>query len=101
MARLAGLVPLAAANALKGAIALSIWSRRLRRSGWGAAHGFPGLEWDPAGDPVPVRVFASPELPAHWERLDAFEGPDYRRIVVPVEGLPGGPRRCNIYVIAA
>ncbi len=72
----------------------------LHGTGWGAAHGFPGLEWDPEGEPVPVQVFASEDLPAHWARLDAFEGPDYRRIVVPVEGLPGGSRRCNIYVIA-
>jgi gamma-glutamylcyclotransferase (GGCT)/AIG2-like uncharacterized protein YtfP len=73
---------------------------RLHRAGWGAAHGFPGLEWDPGGGPVPVKVFVSADLPAHWARLDAFEGSDYRRIVVPVEGLPGGTRPCNIYVIA-
>lgn len=73
---------------------------RLRREGWGAAHGFPGLEPDPSGDRVPVRVFVSSELPDHWSRLDAFEGADYRRIVVPVEGLPGGPLPCHLYVIA-
>lgn len=73
---------------------------RLHRTGWGAGHGFPGLVWDPEGDPVPVRVFVSPELPEHWERIDAFEGDDYRRVVVPVEGLPGGARPCNVYVIA-
>lgn len=72
----------------------------LHREGWGAAHGFPGLEADPEGEPVPVEVFVSRELPAHWDRLDAFEGSDYRRTVVPVEGLPGGPLPCHIYVIA-
>lgn len=73
---------------------------RLHRQGWGAAHGFPGLEPDPTGDPVRVHVFVSLELPDHWERLDAFEGADYRRIVVSVEGLPAGPLPCHIYVIA-
>lgn len=56
----------------------------LRRRGWGAAHGFPGLEWDPEGEPVSVRLFVSPELPGHWPRLDAFEGDDYLRSLVPV-----------------
>lgn len=74
---------------------------RLHREGWGAAHGFPGLEWDPEGEPVPVELFVSRRLPFHWKRLDAFEGADYRRIVVPVEGLPGGPVPSHIYVIAA
>lgn len=73
---------------------------RLRREGWGAGHGFPGLEWDPDGEPVPVDVFVSRALPDHWDRLDAFEGKDYRRAVVPVEGLPGGPLSCQVYVIA-
>lgn len=73
---------------------------RLHREGWGAPHGFPGLEWDPDGERVPVDVFVSRELPAHWGRLDAFEGQDCRRIVVPVEGLPGGLLSCHVYVIA-
>ncbi len=72
---------------------------RLHREGWGAAHGFPGLDWDPTGDRVRVEVFVSCELPKHWERLDAFEGSDYRRIVVPVEGLAAGPLASHIYAI--
>lgn len=70
-------------------------------SGWGADHGFPGLVWKPSGDRVGVRVFVSGELPEHWARLDAFEGPDYERALVPVEGLPEGTRICNVYVVAA
>lgn len=73
---------------------------RLHREGWGAGHGFPGLELDPDGERVPVDVFVSRELPDHWGRLDAFEGQDYRRIVVPVEGLRGVPLSCHVYVIA-
>ena len=52
--------------------------------GWSAGLGFPTLRWSASGPPVPVDVFISEELPAHWARLDEFEGPDYQRIVVPV-----------------
>lgn len=72
----------------------------LHREGWGAAHGFPGLVWSPAAEPVEMRVFRSGDLPDHWERIDAFEGEAYDRILVPVAGLAGGLRVCNIYVIA-
>ena len=58
---------------------------------WDAREGYhieidgdPALTLDPAGDVVAVQVFESADLPAHWARLDAFEGSDYRRVVVPV-----------------
>ena len=35
-------------------------------SGWGAATSYPGLRPDPAEPQVAVRLFTSPELPAHW-----------------------------------
>ena len=57
---------------------------------------FPGLIWQADGPRVPVKVFCSPELPAHWQRIDEFEGGDYRRVVVPVEA-GGGVLRCNLY----
>jgi len=57
--------------------------------GWGTTYGFPAFRWDPAGTPVGVQVLVSPDLPAHWPRLDAFEGPGYRRILVPVEDESG------------
>jgi gamma-glutamylcyclotransferase (GGCT)/AIG2-like uncharacterized protein YtfP len=40
--------------------------------------------WDPRGAAVPAMLFTSDGLPEHWWRLDEFEGPDYRRILVPV-----------------
>lgn len=52
--------------------------------GWGRTLGYPGLRWAPEGPPVAVELFVSDDLPAHWARLDAFEGPEYRRILVPV-----------------
>ena len=57
---------------------------RLFESGWGAALGFPGLVLDEHGDAVEVQLFESPDLPAHWQRLDAFEGPGYQRVTVAV-----------------
>lgn len=50
-----------------------------------AAYGeFPGAVIDPDAPPVPVHLLSSPDLPNHWPRLDDFEGPAYRRTVVPV-----------------
>ena len=57
----------------------------LHDRGWGARVGFPGLEWHEPGPRVPVQIFWSAALPDAWERLDAFEGSGYRRILVPVE----------------
>ena len=54
-------------------------------SGWGAAQGYPGLRPDPLGPEVPVQLFTSDDLPAHWPRLDAFEGAEYERVVVEVD----------------
>ena len=62
------------------------WVRGERKtSGWGSALGFPVLRWDSAGPKVPVKILDSDALtPETWARLDAFEGEDYRRILVPV-----------------
>jgi len=56
-----------------------------REVGWGPGSGFPGLVPDPSGPAVAIQLFTSPDLPAHWARLDAFEGEDYRRVPVEVE----------------
>src|SRR5579862_9903898 len=55
-----------------------------RDVGWGTGQGFPGLTPDPAGPEVAVQVFWSMDLPAHWARLDVFEGADYRRVPIDV-----------------
>lgn len=51
--------------------------------GWGAAMGYPGITLDDGGD-VECVLFESRDLPAHWPRLDDFEGPGYRRVRVSV-----------------
>ena len=72
---------------------------RLVEAGWGTSLGFPGLVLDDDGDAVEVQLFESPDLPAHWPRLDAFEGPGYRRVTAPV-ALPGETLPACIYVLA-
>lgn len=53
-------------------------------SGWGASLGYPALRPRAGAPAVPVHVLVSPALPAAWPALDAFEGPGYRRVLVPV-----------------
>jgi gamma-glutamylcyclotransferase (GGCT)/AIG2-like uncharacterized protein YtfP len=71
---------------------------RLVDTGWAAAQGYPGLVLDPLGPVVDVHLFESAELPAHWPRLDAFEGEGYRRVVTQVR-TAGGDVEAWIYVI--
>lgn len=53
---------------------------------WGGADGYPGVVLDPNGNRVPVTVMVSDDLDKHWRRLDDFEGPGFRRVVVDVYG---------------
>ena len=57
---------------------------KLIEAGWGSGLGYPALILDELGPAVEVQVFESPDLPSHWQRLDEFEGPDYRRVVTQV-----------------
>jgi gamma-glutamylcyclotransferase (GGCT)/AIG2-like uncharacterized protein YtfP len=52
--------------------------------GWGAPIGFPALRLRPGGPPVAAHVLESAALRGAWAELDAFEGPEYRRVLVPV-----------------
>lgn len=64
---------------------------RLSQDGWGATlgRGYPALTPDPGGEQVQVHLFESSELPAHWERLDDFEGAGYLRIPITVHTAHG------------
>lgn len=68
-------------------------------NGWGAAYGFPALTLDPDGAVVPVQVLTSEDLASHLDRLDAFEGPGYQRVVTLVETAAGNVP-AYIYVLA-
>lgn len=66
--------------------------------GW---RGYPGIVCRPGAPRVDVDVFESPELPQHWGRLDAFEGPGYRRRTVAVHGLGPLPVEAQVYVLGS
>jgi gamma-glutamylcyclotransferase (GGCT)/AIG2-like uncharacterized protein YtfP len=61
----------------------------LVEAGWGATLGYPALMLDGDGPVLDVAVFESQALPQHWDRLDAFEGPGYRRVTVDVATAEG------------
>ncbi len=69
-------------------------------AGWGAALGYPALILDAEGTDVAVQVFESADLPAHWSRLDAFEGPGYRRVVATIR-TPDGEIDASLYVLSS
>ena len=71
----------------------------LHQSGWGATYGYPGMIWRPGGPRIGVHLLESAHLADHWARLDAFEGPGYGRIVVPVDLEHGGLKLANIYQV--
>lgn len=68
---------------------------------WRDTPGFPGFEPDPDGPVVEALVLLADDLPDHWARLDAFEGPGYRRVEIDVfdradpDGQPVG--RAYVY----
>lgn len=62
---------------------------RLVEEGWGAALGYPALLLEPDGPPVDVEVLESADLPAHWTRLDDFEGTGYERVLTRVQTADG------------
>lgn len=55
----------------------------LKQSGWAATQGYPGIRLC-AGSKVDVHLLCSHGLPAYWDKLDAFEGEDYRRVTTVV-----------------
>ncbi len=80
-----------------------VWSEgqvrgKLLQAGWGAAVGFPGLILDPEGEVVRVDIFQSPDLPDHWDRLDVFEGREYKRVETRVVTKQGAVP-AYIYVV--
>ena len=85
-------------SGLTGTWSLGTVRGRLVEAGWGAAQGYPGMILDGSGDVIEVHIFTSPDLPAHWPRLDAFEGEGYRRVVINVS-TPDGEVAASIYEV--
>ncbi len=71
----------------------------LNPEGWGAALGYPGLVLRDDGEEVQGQLFSSDELDAHWDRLDDFEGVEYRRTETAVLLADGGTVRAWVYVL--
>jgi gamma-glutamylcyclotransferase (GGCT)/AIG2-like uncharacterized protein YtfP len=67
--------------------------------GWAATYGYPAFLPRPGGPAVPVHVLTAPTLAAAWPELDDFEGPGYRRILVPVFS-PGPAEERRLYTVA-
>ena len=67
--------------------------------GWGAALGYPAFRPRDGGPAVAVHVLTAPALATDWPRLDRFEGPGYRRILVPVFS-PGAPDERRLHTVA-
>jgi gamma-glutamylcyclotransferase (GGCT)/AIG2-like uncharacterized protein YtfP len=61
----------------------------LVNAGWAAGLGYPALVLEPDGPAVEVDIFESTDLPAHWSRLDEFEGPGYVRVATTVDTASG------------
>ncbi|MEM9562154.1 MAG: gamma-glutamylcyclotransferase [Actinomycetota bacterium] len=58
---------------------------------WRDTPGYPGFTPDPAGPIVEALALVADDLTGHWDRLDGFEGPGYRRVEIDVFE-PGGNR---------
>jgi len=67
--------------------------------GWGATLGYPAFRPRVGGAAVAVQVLTAPTLATAWPTLDRFEGPGYRRILVPVF-RPGLPDERRLYTVA-
>jgi gamma-glutamylcyclotransferase (GGCT)/AIG2-like uncharacterized protein YtfP len=72
----------------------------LLAEGWGAAIGYPGIVLDEHGDTVHGLVFTSDSLPDHWDRLDAFEGEGYRRVVAMARLEDGRVVEAHVYSLS-
>ncbi|TCJ19948.1 hypothetical protein E0L93_03085 [Rubrobacter taiwanensis] len=72
------------------------WRECRVRGGVSIRRGLRYFRWDPEAGEVRCLLFVSGRLPGMWPRLDAFEGPGYRRILVPAE-LEGRVVAANIY----
>ena len=68
--------------------------------GWGAAAGYPGIVLDEDGGEVEGLLFSSESLAGHWERLDAFEGEGYERVLTRATRKDGTTVNAYIYKLS-
>lgn len=70
---------------------------RLLPAGWGATLGYPGIVLDGEGSQVAGFLFSAQTLADHWDRLDAFEGEGYERVLTTATRMDGTTVRAYIY----
>jgi gamma-glutamylcyclotransferase (GGCT)/AIG2-like uncharacterized protein YtfP len=68
---------------------------------WGPAAGYLGLVLGANDGVVRGQIFTSDDLPAHWERLDVFEGEGYARVPVQATLVDGSVVEAFTYVLSA
>jgi gamma-glutamylcyclotransferase (GGCT)/AIG2-like uncharacterized protein YtfP len=78
----------------------------LSPEGWGATLGYPAFRPRVGGAEIRVHLLTAPGLTAAWPGLDRFEGPGYKRILVPVFRPGSSDERqphmvANIYAAAS
>ena len=72
---------------------------RLVQLGWGAAMGYPGIVLDDGPDVVEGFLFSSDAMAEHWDRLDAFEGAGYERVMTSAKLSDGTDVPAYIYTL--
>lgn len=72
---------------------------RLDRVPCGVHEGLPAIVLDPAAAPHRLKLLACEHLPDAWARLDAFEGEEMQRLLVPLEGAGRVFGVANIYAL--
>lgn len=71
----------------------------LHPAGTALTAGYPVVDLTAPGVPVAGFLFTSPELPRHWDELDAFEGEGYRRVETRVTLADGSLTDAFIYAL--
>ena len=60
---------------------------------------YPGIVLDETAGEVNGYLFASDNFDAHWDRLDAFEGDEYKRVLTTVKLKDGTTMKAYIYTL--
>ena len=88
-------------TSIEGTWANATVKGRLRKDGWGAEMGYPGIDLEQQGDDIAGFLFISPHLTDHWKMLDDFEGEGYQRVVTQVTLEDGSNVDAYIYQLRA
>ena len=71
----------------------------LKPRGWGAKMGFPGIVLEDSGAEIKGYIFCSDKLDYHWDKLDDFEGEEYKRVLIKVKTKDKKAVEAYIYML--